>query len=218
MEHRFWHEIWNKPHRGFHLDSVNPLLPRFLPKLSDNANILVPLCGKSHDLTWLCEQGFAVDGIELSKRAIDEYWQENGVTPDEYVQPPFSCTRAGCLNLWQGDIFDLAANHLSTPNLIYDRAALVAWPETMRAQYVEKLTEIAKPDCLWLLITLDYPQREMDGPPFSVTPKTLKSLTERHWSLEHLHTEDILVKEPHFQNRGLSYLLESVWLLSRKNS
>lgn len=216
MEQHFWHAIWSKPHRGFHLDTVNPLLPRFLPKLSDSASILVPLCGKSHDLTWLHEQGFVVDGIELSQRAIDEYWQENDLTPILSKQPPFSCSHSGQLNLWQGDIFDLTQNHLGEPDLIYDRAALVAWPDTMRARYIEKLTEIAKPGCLWLLISLNYPQHEMDGPPFSVSPAALKTLTEQHWEIEHLHTEDILTKEPHFQHRGLSYLLESVWLLTRK--
>lgn len=216
MEQSFWLKLWNKPQRGFHLPQVNPLLQRFLPALAENARILVPLCGKTLDLTWLSDKGYQVDGIELSHVAIDEYWQDRGVSPSTTEQTSFHCTQHQSLTLWQGDLFHLRPEQFRTTDLIYDRAALVAWPEQLRTRYIQKLTEFAKPGCQWLLICLDYPQREMQGPPFSVTPRLLKEQVSADWDIQMLETHDLLSKEPHFQGRGLSYLLESTWLLTRK--
>ncbi len=216
MEHSFWHQAWAKPQRGFHLDAVNPLLQRYLPRLAPGAGVLVPLCGKSLDLAWLADKGYQVDGIELSEVAAREFWEERGVTPTTEQQGAFACSRHHNLRFWQGDLFDLSPSQLPAINLIYDRAALVAWPEEMRARYVNKLTDLAPLGSQWLLICLDYPQREMQGPPFSITPRILKELVEPYWQPVLLGTEDILPNEPHFQGRGLSYLLETVWLLTRK--
>lgn len=216
MDHSFWHQTWNKPQRGFHLDQVNPLLQRFLPPLSPDARILVPLCGKSLDLTWLENKGFMVEGVELSEVAAQEFWQERKVSPQASVEGAFNCTRSGHLRFWQGDLFDLETSQLGPVDLIYDRAALVAWPEEMRARYLRKLTDLAPEGTQWLLICLDYPQKEMSGPPFSITPRVLKELVAPYWQPVLLHTQDILPEEPHFQGRGLSYLLETVWLLTRK--
>jgi thiopurine S-methyltransferase len=67
-----------------------------------------------------------------------------------------------------------------------------------------------------LLITLDYHQSEMKGPPFSVTAAEVETLFAAEWALEDLETRDILVDEPRFRERGLSRLAEQVYLLTRR--
>jgi len=56
---------------------------------------------------------------------------------------------------------------LGPVDAIYDRAALVAFPEDMRNRYTTHLTEITN-KAPQLLISYDYDQSVMPGPPFSV--------------------------------------------------
>ena len=66
MELEFWKDRWENNNIGFHRESVNPLLKNNFTRLAlqQGEKILVPLCGKSLDLTWLASQGFKIDGIE----------------------------------------------------------------------------------------------------------------------------------------------------------
>ena len=69
-----------------------------------------------------------------------------------------------------------------------------------------------------LLITLEYPQHEMDGPPFSVSEKEIFRLYGSQFLVELLFSVDCLANEPRFQQRGLSRLDEHVFLLARNIS
>lgn len=69
---------------GFHLRSVNPVLEKYLTRLAAECSrsegpppsVLVPLCGKSVDMLYLCEQGFRVVGVEGVSRPILEFKSE----------------------------------------------------------------------------------------------------------------------------------------------
>ena len=39
-------------------------------------SVLVPLCGKAVDMVWLAKKGHEVIGVELSERAIDEFFAD----------------------------------------------------------------------------------------------------------------------------------------------
>jgi thiopurine S-methyltransferase len=67
-----------------------------------------------------------------------------------------------------------------------------------------------------LLITLDYPQAEMQGPPFAVSPAEVEALYREYADLRLLAQTDALPQNPRFQKRGLSRLVESVFLLTLK--
>jgi len=67
---------------GFHLKTVNPLLEKHLSRWSEGVSsaqegaplkVLVPLCGKSFDMPYLCENGHAVVGVEGVARPIFEF-------------------------------------------------------------------------------------------------------------------------------------------------
>jgi thiopurine S-methyltransferase len=58
----------------------------------------------------------------------------------------------------------------------YDRAALVALPLDLRARYVAKLRELVAADAQGIVITFEYPQDLMPGPPFSVPEVELRGL------------------------------------------
>ena len=62
METKFWIERWEEGQIGFHQSEVNAHLQNFWPKLDipEGSQILVPLCGKTHDLLWLLKEGYKV--------------------------------------------------------------------------------------------------------------------------------------------------------------
>ena len=62
-----------------------------------------------------------------------------------------------------------------------------------------------------LLVTLEYNQNEMVGPPYSVSAEEIESLFAPLGSLKLLETCDIL--DDRFRNKGLTYLLEHVFLI-----
>ncbi|HHH45145.1 MAG TPA: thiopurine S-methyltransferase [Gammaproteobacteria bacterium] len=217
MDAEFWLQRWRDGQTGFHRPEVNPRLVTYWPQLhlQPGDQVFVPLCGKSLDLLWLRER-YAVLGVELSPLAVDAFFQENALEPEHDRQGAFAVCRTERLTLLCGDFFDLQPASLVRVKGVYDRAALIALPQAMRPRYVEHLTALLPPATPMLLVTLDYDQSQMDGPPFSVTEPEVEALFGRDWSIRCLHREDILDGEPRFRARGLSSLSEKVYLLEKQ--
>lgn len=83
----------------------------------------------------------------------------------------------------------------------------------MRPDYVQILLTLVPPGRRILLITLDYPQAEMSGPPFSVSADEVWALFGSQCTIAPLHNEDCLENEPRFRKKGLSRLHEHVYML-----
>jgi thiopurine S-methyltransferase len=67
-----------------------------------------------------------------------------------------------------------------------------------------------------LLITLEYPPPEMDGPPFPVDAGDVDTLFGADWTIDLLERRDILAVQPKFQEAGVSSLHTGVYRLQRK--
>jgi thiopurine S-methyltransferase len=67
-----------------------------------------------------------------------------------------------------------------------------------------------------LLLTLDYPQAEMDGPPFSVPDAEVRVLYEARWEIDTLETRDVLANEPKFAARGVTRMSTTVYRLTAR--
>ncbi len=170
MDAQFWNMKWQKNQIGFHLAAVNPLLVKYFPVmgLKEGARVFVPLCGKTLDIHWFLQRGMNVVGVELSQIAVEQLFSEIGLTPQiSNVAPNMQCFKAKNLNIFVGDIFTLSRALLGDVQAIYDRAALVALPPAMRAAYAEHLMDISG-KAEQLLVTLEYDQSCIAGPPFSV--------------------------------------------------
>ncbi len=217
MEAGFWHQRWQQNLIGFHQSEVNRWLVKFQTQLAtDSATaVFVPLCGKTQDLLWLRDRGHAVTGVELSPVAVQDFFRDNGLQPDQLAEGDFKTCSVPGLRILCGDFFGLPTGQLADVGAVYDRAALIALPPPMRPRYVDKLTSLLKPGTRMLLITMEYPQSQMDGPPFAVEEDEVLRLFSPNWSVEVLDREDILVREPRFSERGLTRLDEKVYLLIR---
>lgn len=213
MQPEFWHKRWASNQIGFHLPEVNPFLQRFWPSLSveEGARVLVPLCGKSLDLLWLAQQGHEVLGVELSEKAVEDFFKEHHFDPNVSEQGPFKVYRAGSIELWCGDFFELTAGDVADCSALYDRAALIALPPAMREKYALHLNRILPRESRGLLISLDYDQAQIDGPPFAVLDDEVQTLFGSAWTLKILEDQDILAESAKFVERGVTRLEERVY-------
>lgn len=217
MNPEFWINRWENGAIGFHLDHVNPHLQAYWPMVSTPAGrVLVPLCGKSLDMQWLCQQGHAVLGVELSELAVADFFKQTGQVAEVTQQGPFKHWQAGPLELLCGDFFQLSAAHVADCSMIYDRAALIALPEDMRVQYVHHLRAIFPQGVQMLLVTMEYPQHEISGPPFSVDAQAVQDLFAPWAEVRQLASHDVLAENERFQQRGATRLYEHVFHIQIK--
>lgn len=218
MEHKFWHERWKKSEIGFHLHEVNPLLIQYWSALQATVDdtVFVPLCGKSKDLIWLAERVKQVIGVELSQTAVDDFFSDNNLKPIITQGESFIEYRYTNITVLCGDFFQLTQADVINCSLVYDRASLIAFPPEMRLAYIEKLDDLLTEEKRRLLITIEYPQNEMNGPPFSVPADTVERLLSKQHRIERLDSKDIIDASPRFKNKGVSAMFEHVFLLQRK--
>ena len=177
MDPDFWHNRWQEGRIGFHEGRVNRLLEAHVGalRLDRGDRVFVPLCGKAVDIPWLLSQGYRVSGVELSDIAVRELFDQMGVTPQVSEAGPHRRYAAEGLEIFAGDLFELDAGRIGAVDAVYDRAALVALPEEMRARYAAHLVAMTA-TAPQLVVTFDYDQSEMEGPPFAVTEAELRAL------------------------------------------
>lgn len=94
---------------------------------------------------------------------------------------------------------------------MYDRAALVALPPALRDRYAAHLAAVVPPATPMLLVTLQYPRGQMDGPPFSIPAEEVERLYGNRGRVRLLARRSILSAEPRFAERGVTALDECVF-------
>jgi thiopurine S-methyltransferase len=169
MEAEFWHRKWARNEIGFHNAEAHPLLVAHFGALAltSGSRIFLPLCGKTRDIHWLLANGYRVAGAELSQIAVEQLFAELGIKPEVAQIGEMRRYSADCVDIFAGDIFALSRGMLGAVDAVYDRAALVALPDGVRARYAAHLAEITD-RAPQLLISFDYNQTLLDGPPFSI--------------------------------------------------
>lgn len=218
MEKEFWINKWQSGQIGFHQNKVMPLLQKYWPQLEirPRSKVLVPLAGKSLDVIWLSQQNYEVYAIELSKLAVEQFFHENNLDPEITLDGPNTLYKNGNITYICGDIFSLEKSFFDQFAACYDRAALIALPTDMRNKYVNHVYGNFPPNHKTLLLTIDYIQAEMAGPPFALGDELINSLFSKEFSINRLEQRDILEGEPKFKEKGLSKMFTNVYLLDRK--
>lgn len=217
MEPQFWNERWHKGEIGFHMGRPHHDLVEFFSHLEvvAGATVFVPLCGKSLDLLWLSGQGARVLGVELSERAVRDFFAEHELTAHRQPEGEFSRFSCAGINLLCGDFFALRPEQLTEVSAVFDRAALVALPPELRRRYAEQLCRLLPSGCRMLLVSYAYAQEQMPGPPFAVPPAEVEELFGADFAIERLAERDALPTHEVLRQRGLSALTEFVSLLVR---
>lgn len=208
-----WIQRWRDHNIGFDQDKPHTWLDKYFNRLEllPGARVFVPLCGKSIDMLWLLEQGYEVVGVELSPLACDAFFQVHGLAVHKTQKGKFTLYKGSNITLWCGDIFDLTASMIGVMDAIYDRAALIALPTSIRKCYVEHMIELAPLQARMLLITFIYDSDEMQGPPFPVFEAELQDLLGSNGRLEKIHQVQLTQIAPHLQAKGLKQASEEVY-------
>ncbi|MFT5396682.1 MAG: thiopurine S-methyltransferase [Gammaproteobacteria bacterium] len=211
MEAEFWHERWGSNNIGFHEKKPNDLLIKHFNrlKLEKDSCLLLPLCGKTHDIAWLLSKGHRVVGVELSEIAIQQLFEELNLQPTLTQQGKLKHYSSNKLDIFAGDLFNCTQEHLKSIDAIYDRAALVALPKDMRMRYTSHLKAITQ-NAPQLLISFEYDQAQMEGPPFSISTKEI----EKHYSDSYkiTHLEECVVGG---RLKSKVDAMEHIWLIDK---
>jgi thiopurine S-methyltransferase len=217
MKPDFWHQRWQDNQIGFHQSAPTPLLLAHWPSLGvpAGAKVFVPLAGKSLDMAWFAANGYQVLGVELSRLAIERFFAEHGLQPHIRDSEYGRHYAAGGIELVNGDAFALDADALRDCAAVFDRAALIALPPDMRIRYANELYAKLPVGCRGLLITLEYPQAERDGPPFSVPETEVRALFGDDWSIDPRERRPIAPDHPGFVS-GVSRLDTAAYALQRR--
>lgn len=204
-----WLSRWEEGRIGWHQESGNSALHEFWPELSPGSRVLVPLCGKSPDLLWLARQGWSVTGVELSEIAVRAFFDDAGLPFSRAASAGLERFHCGDpdITLVCGDYFEFVETGFDA---LYDRASLVALPPQIRPAYVRHTKERLREGARQLLVTLEYDQNRVGGPPFSVPDKEVRE----YWPGLRRAAErnDIDDSPPKFRNAGLSEVKEVVWV------
>ena len=185
MDAEFWHERWRTNATGFHEQKPNRLLVEHFRNIfgERELRVFLPLCGKTRDIGWLLSKGYRIAGVELSETAVTQLFADLDLIPEVRQLGDLTRFAAAGMDIFVGDAFDLSAAALGPVDVIYDRAALVALPSKMRANYAAHLMQITRlaPQ---FLVTFEYDQSRMEGPPFSVAEEEIRRCYGRSYSLK----------------------------------
>lgn len=221
MEAAYWQKAWSENRIGFHQKNINKRLVNHWPslELADGAWVFVPLCGKSTDMLWIAEQGHPVLGVELSAKAAEAFFIDNKLAYSVRELDGFEIYTAKhsvvVIEIWAGDFFDLTPDHLAQCAAYYDRAAMIAMTEGLRADYAKHLELLMSTGSRALLLVISYDQDKMKGPPFSVSDENVRKLLGEAFDICELEHYSGAQRLGNLSDRGLETLDERVYLMKR---
>lgn len=192
MNKQFWLSKWATNDIGFHEGVANAMLMKHFNQLCQPSTIFVPLCGKTVDIIWLMKQGVHVIGVELSETAIQQLFHTLKIHPTVTPIEQFKHYKGPLIDIFVGDLFDLTPKQLPRIDAVYDRASMVALPKETRIHYaahLHRLTNNAKQ----LLISFEYPEKTLNGPPFSVPESEINTLYDPHYHITHCDKSTMMV-------------------------
>ena len=200
-----WLERWHEGRIGWHEEDGNASLKAYWR--ASGRRVLVPMCGKTPDLVWLAEQDNEVVGVELSRVAVEAFFDEQGLSCEiEDGDIPVYRARELPIAIHCGDLFELDGLDCDAH---YDRGALVATTAERRPAYARHLTEQLRPMAEQLIIVLEYDDTVAQGPPFSVPADELLGYWPDLVCVDAY--DDIADGPPKFIEAGLKELTETVW-------
>ena len=207
-----WLKRWDENRIGFHQSNINPYLQKYFDVFSSSENnIFVPLCGKSLDMIWLSSKAKKIIGVEIAHKAIDGFMKENNLVANMEQKEKLTLYKINNIDFFVGDFFDLK-EELPTQIDIFDSASLVAFNKQAREKYSKRIIQILNNKML--LITLEYSEKEKQGPPFNVSEDEVYKLYGNDCNIKLLETLNL--KDTKDRLNTLSYAYEKIYLIEKK--
>jgi thiopurine S-methyltransferase len=160
----------------------------------------------------LADDGYHVIGVELSKIAIEAYFEARKVKPSREKRGRFIIWRERNVEIWCGDIFDLTKKELGDIRMLYDCASLTAFSPDSRPHYVEHFHEKLSQQSKILLMTTESPDEHQSNSALSIDPE-VRTLYEMNYDIQLLHGQDSLLIDPEYPDEPMSMMEEKVYLI-----
>ncbi|XP_008297401.1 probable thiopurine S-methyltransferase [Stegastes partitus] len=217
-----WEERWHQDRTTFHQPHVHNLLENNIDKVlagRSGVRFFFPLCGKAVDMKWLADRGHPVVGVEISEKAVRQFFEENNMT---YTEEPVAAIPGAKvfknseknISLYQCDLYNFSRSVEGEFGAIWDRGSLVAINPRDREKYAALMMSLMATDCRYLLDTLLYNPTLYKGPPFFVPDEQVHDLFGSSCDVELLQSVDALTDR--HRNWGLDFLTEKVHLITPK--
>jgi thiopurine S-methyltransferase len=216
-----WQDKWEQGQIGFHQSEINSDLVNYMSRYleiseKNDFHIFVPLCGKTSDMLWLKERSKHIYGVELSPLALLQFSEENKLGLEKDLTPTIPSFKNHEYTLYQGDYFNLTKDHLPKLTHVYDRASIIALPQSIRKKYAEHLSEVIAAPYIFL-ITIDYDQEKVQGPPYSVPQNEIYSYYSKDYNIQ--IEDEVAITDglpPRFSEQNVT-IKKTVYFMTRKN-
>lgn len=219
-----WEERWHDERIGFHQPQVHKMLESNINEVLNGRSgvrFFFPLCGKAVDMKWLASMGHSVVGVEISEKAIRQFFEESNMTYSEEPVPAISGAKVfksteKNISLYQCDMYNFSSSIEGQFGAIWDRGSLVAINPQDREKYAALIISLMAKDCRYLLDTLLYDPELYQGPPFFVPDEQVHKLFGSSCDIQRLQSFDALTDRQ--RGWGLDSLIENVHLITLKSS
>ncbi len=148
LDASYWQSRYENNQSGWDLGAASKPIVEYVNQLTDkNLSILIPGCGNAHEAEYLFKKGFKnVKVIDLAAAPLENLKKR---VPD-FLES----------QLIQGDFFELNQQF----DLIIEQTLFCAIDPVLRAEYVQKASELLKPNGKFVGLLFN---REFEsGPPF----------------------------------------------------
>jgi SAM-dependent methyltransferase len=192
----FWEALYAQGEDGWELRE--PALPLVAWLAAGNAlgprgaRVIVPGCGRGHDVRLLVRRGYRALGVDFAAAAVAE---ARALAAAEGVDAEFA----------QQDVFTLPAEHREAFDAAWEYTCFCAIDPARRPEYVATLRAIIKPG--GTLLGCFYPLREgTDGPPFPLSRAEIERLLAAGFRIVE-SAEPVASVE---RRRGLEWMIRAV--------
>ncbi|XP_061681047.1 probable thiopurine S-methyltransferase isoform X2 [Syngnathoides biaculeatus] len=222
VELKEWEQRWDENRIGFHKPQVHQMLESKIDNVLAGrkaVRFFFPLCGKAVDMKWLADMGHSVVGVEISEKAIQQFFEENNLTYIEEHVPALPGAKIfknseKNISLFNCDLYSLSSSIVGQFGAIWDRGSLVAINPRDREKYASLIISLMANDCRYLVSTLMYNPEHYKGPPFVVPGEQVSSLFGKRCNVAQLLSEN--VTEDRHRAWGIDYLIEQLFLITPK--
>ncbi len=148
----YWDTRYQDHQIGWDLGEVSPPLKAYFDTIENKSiSVLIPGCGNSYEADYLLSLGFTnVTLIDISPTLVNQLQQKHQGN--------------SAINIIEGDFFE----HQAQYDLIVEQTFYCALHPSLRQKYVNKMSELLKPD--GLLVGLLFASHfQTPGPPFGGT-------------------------------------------------
>lgn len=215
----YWTDRWKEGNTGWHRQEVNAYLIKYVDELTGGrakVRVFVPLCGKSVDMLWLADQGHAVIGVEVAKKAIENFFLENNLSftveivkmaAESEPVDKYKCNEKDitifCCNLFSVTEDDVGGRF----DAIWDRGSLSAVAPAFNdngKRYTKKMRSLLASDGNYMLESHYYEVDRGTRPPACISEELRNEIYGEDFTIRELEVNR-LEEDP---NRNLSFALD----------